>query len=60
MWINEAQIELMAMASRYSTAAKWEYVRGPPASLHLLYFQGDGRSANAGLSNLTHSDLILL
>lgn len=32
MWINEAQIELIAMTSHGSGAAKWEYVVGPPES----------------------------
>lgn len=49
MWINEAQIELMAMTSRYSATAKWEYVRGLPAPQHLLYFQSDGRAERRAL-----------
>lgn len=44
MWINEAQIELIAMTSHNSEAAKWEYVVGPPESQSLFCFQGDGRS----------------
>lgn len=40
MWINEAQIELIAMTSHNSTAAKWEYVEGPPESRRLFGFQG--------------------
>lgn len=30
MWINEAQIELIAMTSYNSGAAKQEYAVGPP------------------------------
>lgn len=44
MWINEAQIELIAMTSHNSGAAKWEYVVGPPESQRLFCFQGDGWS----------------
>lgn len=44
MWINEAQIELIAMTSHNSGAAKWEYVVGPPESQRLFRFQGDARS----------------
>lgn len=40
MWINEAQIELIAMTSLSSAAAKWEYVEGPPESQCLFPFQG--------------------
>lgn len=44
MWINEAQIELIAITSQHSGAAKWEYAEGPPESQHLFHFQGDGGS----------------
>lgn len=44
MWINEAQIELIAMTSHNNEATKWEYVVGPPKSQCLFRFQGDGRS----------------
>lgn len=36
MWINEAQIELIAMTSHNSGAAKWEYVVGPQESQRLF------------------------
>lgn len=37
MWINEAQIELIAMTSHNSEAAKWEYVVGPPESQRFAF-----------------------
>lgn len=53
MWINEAQIELIAMTSHNSGDAKWEYVVGPSESQRLFPFQGDGRSIEKKLQLLT-------
>lgn len=53
MWINEAQIELIAMTSHNSGAAKWEYVVGPPESQCLFRFQGDGRSKEGKVASLS-------
>lgn len=61
MWINEAQIELIAMTSHNSAATKWEYVEGPPESLRLFHFQGgtseEGKHASPSwLINLSCQD----
>lgn len=53
MWINEAQIELIAMTSHNSAAAKWEYVVGPPESQRLFHFQGDSRSKEGKVASLS-------
>lgn len=53
MWINEAQIELIAMTSHNSGAAKWEYVVGPPQSQCLFRFQGDGRGKEGKVASLS-------
>lgn len=53
MWINEAQIELIAMTSYSSGAAKWEYVVGPAESQRLYRFQGDGRSKEGKVASLS-------
>lgn len=51
MWINEAQIELIAMTSHNSGAAKWEYVVGAPQSLRLFHFQGESRSTEGEVTS---------
>lgn len=53
MWINEAQIELIAMTSHNNGDAKWEYVAGPLESQRLFRFQGDGRSQEGKVASLS-------